>query len=528
MDQKQIITKLEETLLRRYGCHSDTASPQQIYRSLCYLVNDMLMEKNTQFNRKTQEEHNKQVYYMSMEFLVGTSLRNNLYNLGLEEMFTQALDKCGIDIHDLYEMEPDAGLGNGGLGRLASCYMDSATTLGIPCTGYSIRYEFGIFKQKIIDGWQMEFPDDWLTMGDVWLVPREDEAVEVKFGGEARGWDDNGKYRVAHINYQSVMAVPNDMYISGHDTKAVNKLVLWSAKSPHSFDMSAFSRGDYAKALEGDTMAEVISKVLSGRVNYWLTFNEPQMFCGLGLVAGVHAPFENNGDVAMMAVTKNILLAHGRAVQILRKNCPGAKVGIAPTGDCCLPKDDSPEEVERARQKSLSDYPGYIMSNTWWADPVFLGRYPAWAKEKFGDMLYPMTDAEWALVSQPLDFYAYNCYQGTVDLVPDPSKYDAYAYQGSPQTAAAWNITPRCCITPASSGSSGTTCPSSSPKTAIRAWTLSCWTVRSTTPSESISFTGICWRWLMPSPTACPSSATRCGVCSTTSSGPRATAAATV
>ena len=108
-----------------------------------------------------------------------------------------------------------------------------------------------------------------------------------------------------------------------------------------------------------------------------------------------------------------------------------------------LPKDDSPEEVEKARQKSLSDYPGYIMSNTWWADPVFLGQYPAWAKEKFGDQLYTMTPEEWALVSQPLDFYAYNCYQGTVDIVPDPSKYDAYAYQGSPQTAAAWNITPK-------------------------------------------------------------------------------------
>lgn len=187
----------------------------------------------------------------------------------------------------------------------------------------------------------------------------------------------------------------------------------------------------------------MISKALSGQVNYWITFNEPQMFCGLGLMAGVHAPFEHNGDTAMMAVTKNILLAHGRAVQVLRKNCPGAKVGMAPTGDCCLPKDDSPEEVEKARQKSLSDYPGYIMSNTWWADPVFLGRYPAWAKEKFGDILYPMSDAEWALVSQPLDFYAYNCYQGTVDLVPDPSKYDTYAYQGSPQTAAAWNITPK-------------------------------------------------------------------------------------
>ena len=189
--------------------------------------------------------------------------------------------------------------------------------------------------------------------------------------------------------------------------------------------------------------AEVVSKALAGRVGYWLTFNEPQMFCGLGLVAGVHAPFEHNDDQTMMGITKHILLAHGRAVQVLRRNCPGTRVGMAPTGDCCLPKDDSPEEVEKARQKSLSDYPGYIMSNTWWADPVFLGQYPAWAKEKFGDQLYTMTPEEWTLVSQPLDFYAYNCYQGTVDIVPDPSKYDAYAYQGSPQTAAAWNITPK-------------------------------------------------------------------------------------
>lgn len=217
---------------------------------------------------------------------------------------------------------------------------------------------------------------------------------------------------------------------------------------------------------------DAASKALSGRVSYWMTFNEPQMFCGLGLVAGVHAPFEHNDDAAMMAVTKNILLAHGRAVKILRKNCPGAKVGMAPTGDCCLPKDDSPEEVEKARQKSLSEYPGYIMSNTWWADPVFLGRYPDWAADKFGGLLYTMTDAEWALVSQPLDFYAYNCYQGTVDLVPDPSRYDEYAYQGSPQTATAWNITPRCSITPASFGMSGIICLSLSPKTAIRGWIM--------------------------------------------------------
>jgi len=262
MDQKQILSNLEETLLVRYGCPIQSASPQQVYRALCYVVNRMLATKSAAFYRKRDENHDKKVYYMSMEFLVGTSLRNNLYNLGLEEVFSKALAGCGIDIHNLYELEPDAGLGNGGLGRLASCYMDSATTLGLPMTGYSIRYEFGIFKQKIVDGWQMEFPDDWMNMGHVWLVPHESEAVEVKFGGQIHSWDDNGRYRVAHLNYQSVMAVPNEMFISGYDTDAVNPLVLWSAKSPNSFDMSAFSRGDYAKALEGDTMAEVISKVL--------------------------------------------------------------------------------------------------------------------------------------------------------------------------------------------------------------------------------------------------------------------------
>ena len=259
MDQKQIINQLNETLLVRYGCSMDTASPQQVYRGMCYVVNGMLASKSAEFYRQNK---GKQVYYMSMEFLVGTSLRNNLYNLGLEDLFTKALAKCGVNIHDLYEMEPDAGLGNGGLGRLAACYMDSAASLDLPMTGYSIRYEFGIFKQKIVDGWQVEYMDDWLNMGDVWLVPHEGEAVEVRFGGSVHGWDDNGKYRIKHLDFQSVMAVPNDMYISGHDSSAVNPLVLWSAKSPNSFDMSAFTRGDYAKALEGDTMAEVISKVL--------------------------------------------------------------------------------------------------------------------------------------------------------------------------------------------------------------------------------------------------------------------------
>ena len=253
---------LSEACVRLFGCDIKEATQQQMYKSLCSVTHDLLTAKRKKFHDKYRANDDKQVYYMSMEFLVGTSLRNNLYNLGVEDEFRKAVAKCGFDIDKLYAMEPDAGLGNGGLGRLASCYLDSMTSVGLPGTGFSIRYEFGIFKQKIVDGWQMEFPDDWLSMGDVWLTPREDESFEVKFGGDVNGWDDNGKYRISHTNYSSVIAVPYDMYISGYDTDAVNKLVLWSAKSTNRFDMAAFSRGDYAKSLEENTMAEVISKVL--------------------------------------------------------------------------------------------------------------------------------------------------------------------------------------------------------------------------------------------------------------------------
>ncbi len=253
---------LNEACIRLFGCDVKEATKQQMYKALCSVVSGLLTEKRKKFHDKYRADDTKQVYYMSMEFLVGTSLRNNLYNLGVEEKFSKAVEKCGFNIEELYALEPDAGLGNGGLGRLASCYLDSMTSVGLPGTGFSIRYEFGIFKQKIVDGWQMEFPDNWLSMGDVWLKSREDESFEVKFGGDVTGWYDDGKYKVSHTNYNSVIAVPYDMYISGYDTDAVNKLVLWSAKSSNRLDMSAFSRGDYAKALEENTMAEVITKIL--------------------------------------------------------------------------------------------------------------------------------------------------------------------------------------------------------------------------------------------------------------------------
>ncbi len=259
--QSELSEKLNETSVRLFSCHLSETTEKQAYKVVCTFLRELLAKKRKDFKDSISKKERKQVYYMSMEFLVGTSLRNNLYNIGLEDVMRKVLKKEGFDIQDLYDLDPDAGLGNGGLGRLASCYMDSLTGLEYPATGFSIRYEFGIFKQKIIDGWQMEFPDNWLDRGEVWLQPRQDESYEVRFGGTSNEWFDNGKFKSAQTGYQSVVAVPYDMYISGYNCKAVNKLVLWRAQLP-SFDMSAFSRGDYVRSLEKNTMAEVISKVL--------------------------------------------------------------------------------------------------------------------------------------------------------------------------------------------------------------------------------------------------------------------------
>ena len=261
MKNKEILQKLNETSVRLFSSNLSETTNIQAYKTVCTLLRGLMATKLKDYKDECISKKQKQVYYMSMEFLVGTSLRNNLFNLGLEDSFREVLKEQGFDIEELYQLDPDAGLGNGGLGRLASCYLDSLTGNDLPATGFSIRYEFGIFKQKIIDGWQTEFPDNWLERGEVWLQPRNDESYEVKFGGKVSEWYDNGQFRIAQTDYQSVTAVPYDMYISGYNCKAVNKLVLWSAKLP-GFDMSAFSRGEYVRSLEQNTMAEVISKVL--------------------------------------------------------------------------------------------------------------------------------------------------------------------------------------------------------------------------------------------------------------------------
>ena len=224
MTKENLLQHLQECCDRMFGCSLEMATEKQVYRAVCVAVRELLEDERRAFVEQTRAQENKQVYYMSMEFLVGTSLRNNLFNMGLLEPAGEILNELGFSLERLCALEPDAGLGNGGLGRLASCYMDAATGLGYPVTGFSIRYEFGIFRQKIVDGWQMEFPDNWLEMGDVWLHPRKDDAVEVRFGGQVHEWMDGDKFKTAQTGYQSVIAVPHDLYISGYDSTAVNKL----------------------------------------------------------------------------------------------------------------------------------------------------------------------------------------------------------------------------------------------------------------------------------------------------------------
>ncbi len=261
-DEKTIREALERKLSGYFGTSPDSADEKQIYKALIMTVKDILTEKRSAFKEETKRQKAKKTYYMCMEFLIGPSLMNNLRNLGLESAYSNVLRDMGFDLEKLAAIEPDPGLGNGGLGRLAACFMDSLTTLGYPATGFSICYEYGLFKQKIIDGNQVELPDNWLHNGEVWLVPRTDKTFSVKFGGRvSENWED-GRLTVTHEDYDEVMAVPYDMMISGSDTPAVNNLRLWRAHNNNTINMSLFSQGQYIRALQDNTNAELISKVL--------------------------------------------------------------------------------------------------------------------------------------------------------------------------------------------------------------------------------------------------------------------------
>ncbi|MCD7796075.1 MAG: glycogen/starch/alpha-glucan phosphorylase [Clostridiales bacterium] len=260
MTVSQTKKAISDKLSHFFGVDPKTADDEQYYKASAMIVRDMLSEMNSDFRHEANGQDTKQIYYLCMEFLMGRSLKNNLYNLGLAETFKEALASFDVKLGNLYELEPDAGLGNGGLGRLAACYLDGLATNSFQSMGYSIRYEAGIFKQKLIDGWQTELPDFWLPGGEVWLVPREERAQEVRFEGTVGERWDGDYHHVEYNDCNTVIAVPYDMYVSGKG-KGVSRLRLWAAKKPD-LDMGLFNSGSYIKAMERSAMAEAISKVL--------------------------------------------------------------------------------------------------------------------------------------------------------------------------------------------------------------------------------------------------------------------------
>ena len=264
---------LKEAIIQKlrlnYGCTEKQATDGEMMKACAMVLRDIMAEHGVQTREKAAHEGQRKVHYLSMEFLMGRSLMKNAYNLELLDDLTAAIDELGFKAADIFEIEPDAGLGNGGLGRLAACYLDSMTTLEIPAAGYSICYELGIFKQKIVEGQQVELPDDWMQLGDAWLLPKLQEAEEVHFGGKVRTRWDNGHLMVVHEDYTRVMAVPCDMEIAGYDTDHVDTLRLWQARSPKPIDMKLFSQGQYLQASEERAMADAISQVLYPEDNHY-------------------------------------------------------------------------------------------------------------------------------------------------------------------------------------------------------------------------------------------------------------------
>ena len=258
---------LKDKLMSECNVTIDAASADQIYRCLAMITRQIMSDRQKQYQSKVLGEGKKQVYYLCMEFLMGRSLRTSLFNLGLNEVAESVLADADVKIDTIYEQEPDAGLGNGGLGRLAACYLDGMATDGIPGTGYYILYEYGIFKQKIVDGWQQETADNWLPGGQVWIKSHPDQAQEIRFDGQAIETWEGGFHHVKYENYNSVIAVPNDMYVAGYGSNGVSKLRLWQAKAP-SFDMSSFNAGNYNTAISQSASAELISKILYPNDNH--------------------------------------------------------------------------------------------------------------------------------------------------------------------------------------------------------------------------------------------------------------------
>ena len=262
-----LASMIERKLSHNFGVTPSQASDELFYKACVLVLLEIMNDRRAEFKKSVDEQEAKTVYYLSMEFLMGRSLKNNLYNLDLTDTMSKALAKFKVKLDNLYDFEPDAGLGNGGLGRLAACFLDALSTGSYPAMGYCIRYELGIFRQKLVDGWQTEMPDFWLPGGGVWLEQRPTSAVDVNFDGKINEWWDGSYHHIEHTGYHTVHAIPYDLMVAGKDGKTVNVLRLWSAEC-QDFDMSAFNQGDYVRALEQRAMTATISKVLYPEDNH--------------------------------------------------------------------------------------------------------------------------------------------------------------------------------------------------------------------------------------------------------------------
>ncbi|HBU12218.1 MAG TPA: glycogen phosphorylase [Clostridiales bacterium] len=266
--QEQLKELILGKLRRHFGKTLKDATQDQLYKAVAATVRDFITDRWADRNTKMEKQGAKRLFYLSAEFLMGRSLVNNMINLHLMEEYKEVLENLGLNLSELEEQERDAGLGNGGLGRLAACFLDSLSTLSLPVTGCTIRYEYGLFRQRILEGEQVEVDDNWLEAGYVWEIPRPEDQVEVKYGGEVEEqWTENG-LRITQKNYYSVTAIPYDVPVIGYESEMPATLRMWSAKAKAGLDMNYFNRGEYSRAVQERELAEIISKVLYPEDNH--------------------------------------------------------------------------------------------------------------------------------------------------------------------------------------------------------------------------------------------------------------------
>ncbi|MBX7281813.1 glycogen/starch/alpha-glucan phosphorylase [Clostridium chauvoei] len=302
MSKKKIINDYKEKFLELHGKELREGTDLQKYQALGSLVREYITAKWIETNKKYSNVKSKQVYYLSMEFLLGKLLGDSLLNLGIRETCREALKELDIDLECLEEIEQDQGLGNGGLGRLAACFLDSMASLSIAGHGCGIRYKYGFFEQKIIDGKQVEVPDTWLSSENVWEIKKPDKSEIVKFGGEVKVENVNGKLNFIHVNYEPVLAVPYDTPIVGYENEVVNTLRLWSAEPvSNEFDFSSFSRGEFVKAMEYKNSVEAISLVLYPEDSFYegklLRLKQQYFFVSAGIQSIIRHFKKHGGNI---------------------------------------------------------------------------------------------------------------------------------------------------------------------------------------------------------------------------------------